>query len=122
MRKYLLVSCGISVLLLILFYLDQGLLVYGYLHQQFPALILFFFLQSLAISVMLYKGQKSGWKSPSYALGMVTFRFLTGLLFLTVLMINKVENLTALMIQFLAIYLIYLIFELFIVLANLRRN
>lgn len=122
MKKYLLLTTGISVLFLILYYFGNTPLFSGYLHDLFPGLILFFFLQSLVISWVICQGQKDEWKSPIYALGTVSIRLLTGIFFMAILMLSKVEGSRVLIIQFTALYLIYLIFELYVVLANLRQN
>ncbi|MFT6866499.1 MAG: hypothetical protein ACJA08_001330 [Cyclobacteriaceae bacterium] len=122
MKKYLFITSGISVFLILLFYFGNSGLLDNYLHRQFPVLIIFFFLQSLIISWLLNAGQKSNWDSPGYALGTVTFRLLTGMMFLIILYVLKVEDIRQLLIQFTCLYLVYLIFELFAVLSNLRRN
>ena len=121
-RKYLIISTGISLVFLVTYYFLNESLFQSYLHKQFPALILFFYLQSLAVWWMLRLGEKSNWESPVYVLGGITFRFLTGLFFLAILFIMKPENIRPLMIQFIVLYLVYLIFELFAALPNLRRN
>jgi len=121
-KKYLIISTGISLTFLLIYYFLNDFLFQSYLHQQFPALILFFYLQSLAVWWMLRLGEKSNWESPIYVLGGITFRFLTGLFFLAILFIMKMENIRPLMIQFIVLYLVYLIFELFAALPNLRRN
>ncbi|MEP4535056.1 MAG: hypothetical protein ABJ004_18315 [Cyclobacteriaceae bacterium] len=122
MKKYLIISTGISLSFLLLFFGANDVLFASKLHSKFPAMIFFFFLQSLVVSWLLYEGKKNNWESPIYALGTVTFRLLTGLFFLGILMYMKIDGIKALMVQFMAVYLVYLIFELFTVLSNLRRN
>ncbi len=122
MKKYLLITSGISLFLLIIYYAANAALLSNFLHALFPVLVVFFFLQSLIISWLLNEGQKTNWDSPIYALGTVTFRLLTGMMFLVILYVLKVEEMRSLLIQFTGLYLIYLIFELFAVLSNLRRN
>lgn len=67
-------------------------------------------------------GKRDNWRSPVYALGTVTVRLLTGMFFLIIPMLLKVDGLPNLMIQFSLLYLLYLVFELYVVLANLRQN
>jgi hypothetical protein len=122
MKKYLLGSISIAVLMLGIYYLANDQLLGSMLHDQFPALIFFFFLQSLVIAWLLDLAVKSNWDSPIYALGTITFRFLTALFFIAILFVFKFEDMKTLMAQFLVVYLIYLIFELYTVLSNLRRN
>lgn len=122
MKKYLIGSAVISAGLLVLFYFGGVLGQESFLHPKFPALVFFFFLQSIAVSWLFYLGEKAKWESPVYAMAAMTFRFLTGLVFLFILFVMKIENLKPLMVQFVGLYLAYLIFELFAVLPNLRRN
>lgn len=122
MKKYLLISTGLSLFFLLVYYLGNSVIFSGYLHSHFPGVIIFFFLQSLIVAWLLNEGQKSNWESPIYALGTVSFRLLTGLFFLLILFTMEIQNIKELMVQFIALYLVYLMFELFTVLSNLRRN
>ncbi len=122
MKKYLFGSTAVSVGLILIYYFANSQFLDSILHVKFPALIFFFFLQSIAVSWLFYMGEKSKWETPLYAMAAMTFRFLTGLAFLAILFVMKIENMKPLMIQFVGLYLVYLIFELFTVLPNLRRN
>lgn len=122
MNKYLLQSSAISLILLALYYFGNEYLFFSSLHKQYPILVAFFFLQSLMISRLLERGRKKNWESPVYTLGTVVLRLFTGLIFLVVLYVKKIDDLKSLMLQFIVLYLVYLIFELFTVLSNLRRN
>lgn len=122
MKKYLVFAAGLSVVLLLFFYLLNEVVFQGYLHPYFPALVGFFFLQSLVVSWMLRSAEKDKERFALFALGSVVFRFLSGMFFVIVLFMLGVEALVPLVIQFMGVYLLYLIFELFTVLANLRRN
>lgn len=122
MKKYLFAPTVLTVLGVLLFYLGNEALTGSRLHEKFPALLAFFFLQSLVVAWLFDQGEKDNWKSPIYALGAVTFRFLTALFFLLILFVLEPDHIKALMIQFAGLYLVYLIFELFAVLPNLRRN
>lgn len=122
MRQYLTGSISIALLLLAAFYMANDKLLGAILHDQFPGLILFFFLQSLVIAWLISLAEKTNWQSPLHALGTITFRFLTALFFIAVLFVLEFKDMKALMAQFLVVYLIYLIFELYTVLSNLRRN
>ncbi|MEQ8469979.1 MAG: hypothetical protein RIC35_02270 [Marinoscillum sp.] len=122
MKKYMLLTAGLSLVMLLAFYFFNETIFNNWLHPRFPALVLFFFLQSLMVIWFFYMGEKDGWKTPIYTLAAITFRLLTGLFFLIILIIMKLPEIWNLMIQFIALYLGYLIFELFAVLPNLRRN
>ena len=122
MKSYFAGVISITLILLLPFFLvDTSLFGFNF-HQSFPALVVFFFLQSLVVAWLIHLAEKSNWESPLYALGMITFRFLTSLFFIAVLFILKLEDLKLLMAQFLGVYLIYLAFEIITVLSNLRRN
>ncbi|MEQ9305597.1 MAG: hypothetical protein RJQ14_16920 [Marinoscillum sp.] len=122
MKKYMILTSGLSALMLIAFYVLNDAYLAGWLHPRFPALVLFFFLQSLMIIWLFHQGEKEGWKTPIYSLAAITFRFLTGLFLLLILIVMKLPEIRNLVIQFIALYLGYLVFELFAVLPNLRRN
>lgn len=122
MRKYLIGSAVVSLVFVLIFYFANEQFLNSYLHTKFPALIFFFFLQSIAVSWLFYLGEKAKWDSTLYAMAAMSFRFLTGLAFLVILFVMKIENMKPLMVQFVGLYLVYLIFELFTVLPNLRRN
>lgn len=122
MRFYLSGACTIAALLFLGFYfLDSNLIEFKF-HRAFPSLVLFFFLQSLVVAWLIHLAEKSKWESPLYALVMITFRFLTSLFFIAVLFVLKLDDMKPLMAQFLGVYLIYLAFEIYTVLSNLRRN
>ncbi len=57
-----------------------------------------------------------------FAIASIGFRMLTGLFLLLVFYFLKVEDIVQLSYQFLGVYLVYFVFELIVVLANLRRN
>ncbi len=120
MKKYLFTSIGISLLLLVVYLLDGLSLVK--LHDQFPYMVLFFFLQSLLISWLLSLGEKDRTRLPLFAIGAFSLRFLTGIFYMLTLVLLKVEELRPLIIQFMAVYLLFMVFEMSIVLANLRPN
>ncbi|REE00504.1 hypothetical protein [Marinoscillum furvescens] len=122
MKKYLILSALLTVCCLALYYLANDLWLEGFLHAKFPTIVGFFFIQSLIVSWVFAQAEKDNWQTPIYALGAITFRLLTGFFFLAVLFVMKLDDMKALMIQFVGLYLTYLVFELFAVLPNLRRN
>ena len=120
MKKYLRVSIGISFVLLLVYFLNGlGLME---LHGHFPYMVLFFFLQSLLISWLLSLAEKDRPRLPLYAIGAVSLRLLTAIFYMLISILLKVEDLRPLIIQFMVVYLLYMVFELSIVLANLRPN
>lgn len=122
MKKYLINPTLITILFISAYYLGAGEVVPGGLHQLFPGLILFFYVQSFAVAWLFFEAEKADWKTPIYALGAITFRLLTAMFFLVILFVAKPDGLKLLLIQFISLYLVYLIFELFALLPNLRRN
>jgi len=113
-------SLGLTVLYLILNFTDQWL-PWSF-HPYFIGVVIFFFIQSLGISWILSVAEKDKERFPLLALGSVVLRFVTGVLLLVVFFIIGLVNPEVLVIQFMIVYLSYMIFELTIVLANLRRN
>jgi uncharacterized membrane protein len=92
------------------------------LHPLFGPLVIFFFFQCLIVALLFYLGQKDKEKFPLYALGSVVFRLVSSFIALIVFFIMGVENAKSLSLQFMAVYLLFLVFELTVVLTNLRRN
>lgn len=105
-----------------LFYLTNGLLFDGILHRLFPVIVAFSFGQSILVYFVLREGEKAKWESPIYALGTVTLRLISGLFFMIFMVVLEVPDMRSLLVQFALIYLVYLVFEITYLLANLRRN
>lgn len=122
MKRYLFLTAAISAVLIAVYYGLNEPFFNGYLHEKFPALIGFFFVQSFPIGWILSQGQKDPQSFPMYAIGSIGFRMITGLFLLLFFYFMKVEEIIPLSIQFTGVYLIYLVFELIVVLSNLRRN
>ncbi len=122
MRRYLLFTILLSVSLLACFYVVQKFLLIELFHDFFPILITFFFLQSIVISWILRQGEKNKSSFPIYVIASIGFRMITGLFLLVVFFVLEVEKIRLLAIQFVIVYLVYLVFELMVVLSNLRRN
>lgn len=121
MRKYLPVFAIISIALILAHYLLNDLLFNNYLHRLFPWLVCFFFLQSVVIFWLLKKGNKDKTKFGIYALGSIVFRLVSTVCVLIILFLVKVENPVPLAIQLMGVYLLFLAFELIMVIRNLRR-
>lgn len=66
--------------------------------------------------------EKDKWQSTTPLMAGVAIRFLLTLLGATVLIVSKADEMKSLLLQYAILYLGYLIFELFAVLPNLRRN
>lgn len=122
MKKYLVPSIIISTVLLLAFYLFNDGLLGGTLHNQFHILVIIFFAQSVPVAWLMQQAQKEAGQFPIYIIGAVGFRMITSLMVLTIFYVLKTPDLFAFMVQFSILYLVYLIFELIVVLANLRRN
>ncbi len=120
MKKYLLGSLAYSILHLAAYWIAS--LADWEWHPYFPLLILFFFLQSVILSWILSLARFDKQRFPIYALASVSIRFVTGVLLLIVFLVFEVPDLQSLTLLFVAVYLSFMIFELTILLANLRRN
>lgn len=121
MKRYLIVSSVVSALLFAGYFLFNHYYG-GILHPKFPFLIGFFYFQSFPIAWMLRQGEKDRSSFVIYAIGSIGFRMITGLFLLLAFFFLKTDQIIDLAIQFSAVYLVYLVFELIVVLANLRRN
>ena len=122
MKKYLVPSVIISTILLLAYYLINDSLLDGMLHAQFHILVIIFFAQSVPVAWLMQMAQKETSQFPIYIIGAVGFRMITSLMVLTIFYLLKTPDLFPFMVQFSILYLVYLIFELIVVLANLRRN
>lgn len=122
MKRYLYLTALISVLLLATYFGLNESVLDGYLHSKFPVLVGFFFVQSFPIGWILDQGRKDPQSFPMYAIGSIGFRMITGLFLLLFFYFIKTEDIVSLSIQFTGVYLLYLVFELTVVLSNLRRN
>jgi len=88
-------------------------------HESFLTIVFFFAAQTFVIFRI------ESWTPEKYAVQVslikIVLRFLSSLAFITILIITN-ENLYLLVIQFIIIYLIYMVFEIGTALTNLRRN
>ncbi len=92
------------------------------LHGYFDILVIIFFAQSIPVAWLMQQAQKEAGQFPIYIIGAVGFRMISSLMVLTIFYVLKTPDLFSFMVQFSILYLVYLIFELIVVLANLRRN
>lgn len=121
MRKYLIISTIVTSACLA-FYSLNDYLFGGALHKSLPLVIVFFFVQSVPISWMLHKSSTNPEKFSGLALASLGIRMITSLFLLLAIYGMGVEDFTNLAIQFVILYFVYLIFEITVVLSNLRRN
>jgi hypothetical protein len=79
-------------------------------------------LQSFPIAWLLKQGEKNPSSFPMFAMASIGFRMITGLFMLLVFFFLDIEGIVQFSYQFMGVYLVYLVFELMVVLANLRPN
>ncbi len=89
------------------------------LHESYFLMVAFFTIQTIVL-FRIDQWIPEEWKSWS-SLIKIVLRLLTSWVFITVLIYVK-EDLYRLIIQFIILYLIYMIFEIVSALTNLRRN
>jgi len=89
------------------------------LHEAFPYLVLFFVVQTIVLFRMDDKA-KEEWKV-QVSLIKVVVRLLSALVFVLVIF-QTYDDHFSLVIQFFALYLAFMTFEIIMSLANLRRN
>lgn len=92
------------------------------LHSSFGTMLLFFTLQSVIIAGVLWIAESRREQYGLIGLGIVVLRLITAVIFLIVMYVLGTENTMLFAVQFMLLYLSYLVFELTVVLANLRRN
>ncbi|MEO1253771.1 MAG: hypothetical protein AAFY41_02625 [Bacteroidota bacterium] len=107
---------SLTTFLLLLGYLLQDTIV---LHDSFFLIVAFFAIQSIVFIRIDHLAPKE-WQS-QVSLIKIIVRLLTSLIFITILIYTK-EDQYNLVIQFIIVYLIYMIFEIVGSLTNLRRN
>lgn len=89
------------------------------LHVAFPLMVFFFAIQSFVLFRIDHWTPKE-WSS-QMALVKIVIRLLSSLIFITVIMYSHQDQFN-LVVQFILLYLIYMIFEIANALTNLRRN
>lgn len=122
MKKYLMIMSVLSLGLLGVFYGLNEVWFDSYLHSHFATLIVFFLLQSIPIGWVMDQAIKEPSSFVIYVVGAIGLRMITGLFFVLILFFLNIPHINQLAIQFVGVYLLYLGFELSIVLTNLRRN
>ncbi len=91
-------------------------------HPYFPGLIVFFWGQSLIVAWLFSMGEKDRQQMPVFFLSGIVLRFVTAIVLLVFFALLEPPGIKALIIQFSVLYLVFMIFELIMALANLRRN
>lgn len=115
MKKWITLAVITGILLLVdhFFAAELGL------HTSFVLMVLFFAVQTIVLfRIDMWVPEE--WKAQA-TLVKVVIRLLSSLVFILVLTYTE-ENLYTLAIQFIIIYLVYMIFEIGEALTNLRRN
>ena len=91
--------------------------------EKFYTILIFFFIQSIAVHILFKLGQKHlDLSIPLLVMATMTIRVLTSLMFVGTFIVMGVNELTNFVITFFAIYLFYFVFEIITVLSNLRTN
>lgn len=89
------------------------------LHESFNIIVAFFAIQAIVL-FRIDQWSPSEWKT-QISLVKIVIRLLSSLVFILILVYTQ-DNLTNLVIQFIVLYLIFMIFEIVEALTNLRRN
>ncbi len=117
--KLLAFSAGTALLLFLLRKLGLG----DYFHSTWPFMVIFYFLQSLAIlfvQKLIVRDQNQNFVL--FVIGSISFRLLSSLLVAVAYLVAAGGQTTRFIIMFFALYLLFLGFELFTVMTNLRSN
>ena len=120
MKNYF-ISIGILTVILVLISVFRAEMPFD-LHSAFNPMLIFYTIQSVFIAGILYLAESKQENYGLIALGIVVLRLITALIFLMFMYVQVTEDAMLFAIQFMLIYLSYLVFELTVVLAKLRRN
>ena len=115
MRKWIYLAAITISLLLVGYFFESRL----NLDQLYYLIVAFFAIQTI-VFFRIDQWAPKEWQS-QISLVKIVLRLLTSLVFITILIYTQ-ENPRDLVIQFIIIYLIYMIFEIASALTNLRRN
>lgn len=113
-----------SMLLLgVYFGLESTALVQQYIHTTMPWIIVFYCLQSIAIHALVIFSKNTLQADFSIILiGGFTLRLVTALMVVVIVVFTGIGNHEMYILNFFAVYLLYLVFEIVMVLSNLRSN
>ena len=115
MKKWIILIAITSLLLVIHFVFREEL----NLHPAFQTMVFFFAAQAFVLFRIDHWTPKE-W-SAQIALVKIVIRLLTSLVFILVLIYSQTDHFN-LVIQFITLYLVFMIFEIVMALTNLRRN
>jgi hypothetical protein len=113
-----------SILLMSAYFLTEETRVVGrYIHPSMPWIIAFYWVQSSIIHALVNFAKNTLETDFSIILiGGFTLRLITALMVVIIVVFVGMENHEMYIINFFAVYLFYLVFEIVTVLSNLRTN
>ncbi len=112
-----------SIVLLVLIMIDTHLLSFQYRHQYWWIFLIFFvFLGYISKQILEYSQKDSQTKFSMYYFSTMIIRLLLSVLLIFVLLFKEKDSKVALVLNFFAIYLLYFVFEIYYLLANLQAN
>ena len=117
--KLVLLTLSIAGLILILMFLGLGQIF----HHQVWNMLLFYFLLTLFtgyLSQIILKNGKDNFVAA--VLGGTIFRFIISLGYILVILFIGVDNIILFVVNFFIIYLLYLLFDIYGLMANLRPH
>lgn len=124
MLRRQLVYWGTFTLLLGLFLaILKGILPHPYIHDKIWAILIFLAIATLLtsmLSIVLLKNDE--FNSVSFVLGSTVLRILLSLLFVIVSLWGGDENILWFVLDFFTIYLLYLVFDIYSLITNLRLH
>ena len=120
MRKYIWGSISLTVLFLVLPYLN---IPWSWqFHAAFQLMVVFFLLQSVLVAWVLSMAESRTSSFIIFSLGAIVLRLITSFFFLVACALMEVPDLELLVVQFLVAYLCYMSFEMIVLFSNLRAN
>ncbi|MFD2200026.1 hypothetical protein [Shivajiella indica] len=126
MREILYLTIKLLILTLIIagfVYLIGDILQFNWVHESIWKIISFFLLLTWITGIFSHYLLKiSKENSVNILLGAIGIRFLSSIGFIAIMLMIGQENLILFVINFFVIYLFYLLFDIYTLIANLRPN
>lgn len=112
-----------SLLLGAMIYLVQEFLMPTWIHESIWTMMAFFIILTWITGMFThYLLQLSKENSVSILLGGIGLRLLSSIGFVAVMLILDVENIILFIVNFFIVYFLYLLFDIYMLIANLRPN
>lgn len=122
-RNLTLKLLAFSLIIAGLVYVIQAFIMPEWIHATFWIMLSFFMLLTWVTGILTsYLIKISKENSVNILLGAIGIRLMASIGFITIMLLLKTENIILFVINFFIVYLLYLLFDIYGVIANLRPN